>query len=49
MNKCFRHQFEKSEGYCALCEAKQMGGGDFEKARKIFIPKPKRKKLSYTK
>jgi hypothetical protein len=39
----FRHQFEKSVSYCALCEAKRLANGDFEKARKIFIPMKKRK------
>lgn len=49
MNKppqCFRHQFEKLDGFCALCEAKRLSRGDFEKARKLFVPKKKRKSNS---
>lgn len=40
--QCFRHQFEPAGKPCALCEAKRKSNGDFERARKIYLPKKKR-------
>jgi hypothetical protein len=39
--RCFRHHFEKPDPYCRLCAAKREAGGNFEQARKLFVPKKK--------
>ncbi len=41
-DKCFRHRFEKPVKPCALCEAKKEAKGNFERAKKLFVPPKKR-------
>jgi hypothetical protein len=35
--KCFRHQFQPTNRYCRLCEAKKEANGNYYYARQIFI------------
>jgi len=46
--RCFRHQLKPTDSFCALCKAKQDGGGNLEQARKAFVPKMKKSRKQET-